>query len=136
MVFVSYRHKSISHTLSIVFPNAHYGACTYHVKMNINHKFKTDHCEKEYELAAQTYQIFNFNHHFEKIKVKNHAIAKYSKEIGVEIWSRAFFLGIWYNVMIRNYVESFNSKSREARRYLITTFVDFLRFTLQQWFYE
>ena len=38
--------------------------------------------------------------------------------------------------MTSNYAESFNSKSRYARKYPITTFVDFLRFTLQDWFYK
>ena len=32
-------------------------------------------------------------------------------------------------------LESFNNKSKEGRRYPITTVVNFLRFTLQQWFY-
>ena len=36
--------------------------------------------------------------------------------------------------MTRNYAESFNGKSRRAKRYPITTLVDFWRFTLQDWF--
>ena len=38
--------------------------------------------------------------------------------------------------MTDNYAESFNSKSRDTRKFLITTFADFLRFTLQDWFYK
>ena len=38
--------------------------------------------------------------------------------------------------MTINYAESFNSKSKNARKYLITTFANFLRFTLQGWFYK
>ena len=83
LVFISNQHKSIAHALSIVFPEAHHGVCTYHVKMNINHKFQTNHCDKAYELVAQLYQIFYFNHHFDKIKIKDPAIAKYLEEIGV-----------------------------------------------------
>ena len=36
--------------------------------------------------------------------------------------------------MTKNYAEIFNSKSRYARKYPITTFADFLRYTLQDWF--
>ena len=77
-----------------------------------------------------------FNHHFEKIKIKDPIINQYLEEIGIEKWSRAFFFFscIRYNVMTSNYVESFNSKSKEARRYPITTLVDFWSFTLQAWF--
>ena len=35
--------------------------------------------------------------------------------------------------MTRNYTKSFNSKSRDARKYPITL-IDFLRYTLQDWF--
>ena len=68
LVFVSDRHISIAHVLSTVFPEAHHGACVYHIKMNINHKFKTDHCNTKFDLAAYAYRVSNFNPHFEKIK--------------------------------------------------------------------
>ena len=80
--------------------------------MNINHKFKTNHCDAEFDLAAYAYHVFEFQCHFENIKVKDPRIATYLEEIGVEKWSRAYFPYIWYNVMISNYVESFNSKSK------------------------
>ena len=38
--------------------------------------------------------------------------------------------------MTSNYVESFNSTSRDARKLPTTTFTGFLRFTLQDWFYK
>ena len=104
--------------------------------MNINHKFKTDHCESEFDLVAYAYCVYEFQHHFEKIKVKDLRIATYLEEIGVEKWSRAFFPGIWYNVMTSNYANCFNSKSRDARKFPTTTFAYFLRFILQDWFYK
>ena len=55
--------------------------------MNINHKFKTDHCDAEFDLAAYAYWVSEFNHHFEKIKEKGPRIAAYLKDIGVEKWS-------------------------------------------------
>ena len=84
LVFVSDWHRNIAYVLSIVFPEAHHGACIYHIKMKINHKFKIDHCDVEFELAAYTYHAFKFGHHYEKIKVKNPCITAYLEEIGVE----------------------------------------------------
>ena len=63
--------------------------------MNINHKFQTDHCDAEFDLVAYAYRVFEFNHHFEKIKVKDSHIVMYLEGIGVEKWSRAFFPRIW-----------------------------------------
>ena len=87
-------------------------------------------------MATYAYHVSEFQHHFKKIKIKDLCIVTYLEEIGVEKWSRAFFPGVHYNVMTSNYAESFNSKSRDARKYLITTFADFLRFALQDCFYK
>ncbi|PON34852.1 Zinc finger, PMZ-type [Parasponia andersonii] len=78
----------------------------------------------------------DFLHHFEKIKVKDQAIANYLEEIGIEKWSRANFSAIRYNIMTSNNAESFNNTSRDARKYPITTLAEFMRYTLQTWFFE
>ena len=136
LMFVSDRHINIAHALSVIFLKAHHGACIYHIKTNTNHKFKTNHCDAEFELAAYTYHISKFEHHFENIKVKDLCLAAYLEEISVEKWNCAFSLGIRYNVITRNYAESFNNKSRDVKKYLITTFVDFLIFTLKDLFFK
>ncbi|XP_062112671.1 uncharacterized protein LOC133823840 [Humulus lupulus] len=41
---------------------------------------------------------------------------------------------LMYNIMTNNYAESFNNKTRDARSFSITTFIKFIRFTLQSWF--
>lgn len=135
LVFVSDRHPSIANALSVVFPEAHHGACTYHIKMNIMAKFKTDKCHAEFELASKAYRMSEFDRHFDKVKAKDPRIAAYLEEIGVQRWSRTFFPGTRYNQLTSNYAESFNSQSREARKYPITTLADYLRFTLQDWFH-
>ena len=84
LVFVSDLHISIAHALSTVFPEAHHGAYTYHIKMNINHKFKTNYCDVEFDLVAYTYRVSEFQQHFEKIKVKDPCIGTYLDEISVE----------------------------------------------------
>ena len=104
--------------------------------MNINYKFKTDYCDSEFDLAAYAYHVCEFHFHFEKIKLKDLRIATYLEEIGKEKWSHAYCPEIYYNVMTSNYAESFNSKSRDARKFSVAIFVDFLRFTLQDWFYK
>ena len=38
--------------------------------------------------------------------------------------------------MTSNYAESFNSQCRNARKYPITTLVEYLRYTIQSWFNE
>ena len=62
LVFISNWHISIAHALSIVFLEAHHGVCTYHIKMNMNHKFKTNHCDSEFDLAAYAYRVSEFQH--------------------------------------------------------------------------
>ncbi|PON58048.1 hypothetical protein PanWU01x14_169790 [Parasponia andersonii] len=84
--------------------------------MNIQAKFKTDHCHSEYFLAAKSYRMSDFLPHFEKIKVKDQAIATYLEEIGIEKWSRANFSAIRYNIMTSNNAESFNNTSRFFER--------------------
>ena len=84
LVFVFNQHISIPHALSIIFPKAHHGVCVYHIKINNSHKFKTDHCDDEFNLVAYSYRVSDFNHHFEKIKVNDPRIATYLDRIGVE----------------------------------------------------
>lgn len=136
LVFVSDRHQSIASALSAVFPEAHHGACIQHIAMNIVAKFHTNHCHEEYFLAAKAYRRSEFHYHFDKIKVKDLPIAEYLEKIGVERWSRAYFPGARYNIMTSNVAESFNSKTRDARKWPITTVAEFLRYTIQSWFYE
>ena len=38
--------------------------------------------------------------------------------------------------MTSNNAESFNNKTRNARTFPITTLLEFIRFTLQTWFFE
>ena len=51
-----------------------------------------------------------------------------------EMWSSAYFPGNRYNIMMSNYAESFNNKTKEARSFPVATFLEFIRFTLQSWF--
>ena len=134
LVFVSDRHASIIHAVEVVFPEAHHGACYHHVSMNVVAKFKTDHTHSEMYNAAYSYRKSKFHKHFENIKQMDPAIARYLEEIGFEKWSHPYFPGNRYNIMTSNYAESFNNKTKTARSFPVTTFVEFIRFTLQTWF--
>lgn len=114
LVFIFYQYQSIATVLVVVFSRAHYGACIQYIEINIIVKFHTYHCHEEYFLAAKVYCIFEFYHHFDKIKINDPAIADYFEGIGIEKWSRAYFQGFHYNIRPSNVVESFNSKTKNA----------------------
>jgi hypothetical protein len=136
LVFVSDRHQSIATALEAVFPEAHHGACYHHIIMNVAHRFKSSDCRKEIFKAAYAYTKSEYHLYFSMIRDKDPAVADYLEGIGVQRWSRAFFPGNRYDIMTSNYAESFNNKTRDARSWPITSFVEFLRFTIQSWFYE
>ncbi|XP_047306200.1 uncharacterized protein LOC124909578 [Impatiens glandulifera] len=108
LVFVSDRHPSIANALSAVFPKAHHAACTYHIKMNIMAKFKTDNFHDEFDMASRAYIVPQFHQHFDKIKTKDPRIAAYLEQIGVERWSRAFFPSFRYNQMTAEKARFYN----------------------------
>ncbi|KAM6553975.1 hypothetical protein CsatB_014737 [Cannabis sativa] len=62
------------------------------------------------------------------------AIATYVEQIGFEKWARPYCLGDRYNIMTSNAAESFNKVTEEFKKYPVTISVDFIRFTLQNWF--
>ncbi|XP_062104138.1 uncharacterized protein LOC133815298 [Humulus lupulus] len=76
----------------------------------------------------------NFLKYFKKIKEMDPPIAEYLQGIGFDRWNHAYFLGNRYNVISRNYVESFKNKNREERTFPVTTFVESICFSFQTWF--
>ncbi|XP_062103642.1 uncharacterized protein LOC133814733 [Humulus lupulus] len=69
---------------------------------------------QEMWMATYAFRKSEFSHHFEKIKAKYPTIAQYLEGIGFDR----------YNIMTSNYAKSFNNKTRDARSYPITTFVE------------
>ncbi|XP_060974246.1 uncharacterized protein LOC133039378 [Cannabis sativa] len=57
LMFISDRHQSIEHAVDVVFPEACHCACFKHITMNVNHKFKTDVCNKQIWLATRRNMI-------------------------------------------------------------------------------
>ncbi|RYE18377.1 MAG: hypothetical protein EOP45_14235 [Sphingobacteriaceae bacterium] len=93
LVFISDRHVSIIHGVEVVFPGIPHGACFHHLKLNVQHKFKTDHCGIELYDAAYTFNKRAFEAHFQQLRRKYVEMAKYLEEVGFDRWARAFFPG-------------------------------------------
>ncbi|XP_060960790.1 uncharacterized protein LOC133031325 [Cannabis sativa] len=119
---------------NIVFPDAHHDACYHHIIMNVNHKFKTNVFTNHIYTCAYTYSKLEFHKEFENIRAMNVAVAQYLEEIGFEKFVWSYFSGVRYNVMTRNWVESFNNTTKDATGFSIIAAIVFLRSKVQQWF--
>ncbi|XP_060959397.1 uncharacterized protein LOC133030617 [Cannabis sativa] len=94
--------------------------------MNVNHKFKTDVCNKQIWLAAYAWNKTECDRHCEVLKQMDPAIATYVEQIGFEKWARPYCPGDRYNIMTSNAAESFNKASKCATP-LATTFENDLK---------
>ena len=88
LVFISDRHGSIANAVDTVFPEAHHGACIFHIANNLQAKFgKKMKILKLYHAAAKKYQISEFNALMEDIwKLKDGEICNYLENIGCHMW--------------------------------------------------
>ncbi|XP_060974703.1 uncharacterized protein LOC133039773 [Cannabis sativa] len=137
LCFVSDRHQSIEHAVRRVYVMASHGACYWHVKQNIKHRFKSAAGTKLYKKAAIAYRIEEFNKHFDQLRKTYPRVAKYlENDVKFSKWSRAHFVGNRYEVMTTNIVESVNNMMRKAREYPIIAMIDFIISTMGQWFFE
>ena len=68
LAFVSDRHVSIEQGLNIVYLSVPHGACYHHLKLNVQHKFKNDHCEHELYIAAYAFNERSFRAHFRQLR--------------------------------------------------------------------
>lgn len=93
LAFISDRHVSIIHGVEVVFPGIPHGACYHHLQLNVQHKFKTDHCRFELYDAAYAFSKTAFEANFRQLRRKDVEMAKYLEEVGVDRWARAFFPG-------------------------------------------
>ncbi|XP_030478330.2 uncharacterized protein LOC115695405 [Cannabis sativa] len=134
LVFVSNGHQSIEHVIDVVFPDACHCACYHHIAMNVVDKFKTDACNKQIWTVAYTFSKADFDKEFQKVRKMDLVIAAYLEDIGFEKWARPYCMGDRYNVMTSNTAESINIVTEEAKKFLITNLIKFIRFTLQTWF--
>ncbi|XP_060961415.1 uncharacterized protein LOC133031767 [Cannabis sativa] len=71
--------------------------------------------------------------HFEVLKRMDHAIATYVEQIGFEKWARPYCPCDRYNIMTSN-ARKLQQGDEEFEKISATILVDFIRFTLQNWF--
>ncbi|CAL9030233.1 unnamed protein product [Prunus brigantina] len=137
LVFISDRHESIRKAISTIFPDAHHGACIFHISQNLKNHFKHERAHLLYFRAATAYCILEFDCHMVQIfKVDPH-VGNYLHAARYEKWARAYFNGKRYNLMTTNIAECLNSITRDARKLPITNFMEYLRMNiLQNWFHK
>ncbi|XP_044500271.1 uncharacterized protein LOC123221497 [Mangifera indica] len=137
LAIISDRHHSIIAAVANVMPHARHGFCNFHIKGNMRSQFKnTKHIEGLFWRAAKAYRLTDFQAAMNRIARVNPAAATYLTDIGYDRWARAHFGGWRYNIMTTNIAESFNALTRTARALPITILVEFLRSTLQHWFFN
>ncbi|XP_044461843.1 uncharacterized protein LOC123193122 [Mangifera indica] len=96
---------------------------------------QTKHIEGLFWRATKTYRIEDFQEALRMIRAENPTAVAYLEGIDYQRWARVYFPGIRYNIMTTNIAESFNALARQARKLLVMMLLEFLRSTLQKWFY-
>ncbi|GMN46160.1 hypothetical protein TIFTF001_015349 [Ficus carica] len=107
LCFISDRNQSISYTVSHVYPMVQHGACFYQVMMNIKNRFKSPASLRVFKNAAEAYRLVEFEKHLSNM----------------------------YEVMTTNIVKTLNNMMLKAREYPIIAMIDFVLFTMGQWFF-
>ncbi|XP_044497711.1 uncharacterized protein LOC123219789 [Mangifera indica] len=137
LAIISDRHHAIIHSVREVFPNAHHGWCNHHIKGNMRSKYKqTKHIDGLFWRAAKAYRLPDFEGAMRMINEENPSAGAYLQGIDYGRWARAYFPGIRYNIMTTNIAESFNALARHARKLPVMMLLEFLRSTIQKWFYS
>ncbi|XP_022883772.1 uncharacterized protein LOC111400600 [Olea europaea var. sylvestris] len=136
LVFVSDRKNSIENVIAHLFPWAHHGCCVWHMEKNLIQRYNNISSIFLFKRAARTYRT----EEFERLMGQFHRVSattyRYLEQAGLPFWSRALFVGQWYNILTNNNEESLNSMLRHARLLPITCLVEHIRHTMQKWFYE
>ncbi|XP_044468165.1 uncharacterized protein LOC123197816 [Mangifera indica] len=137
LVIISDRHHAIYSAMVEVFPNVHHEYCCHHLLCNMRAKYKQNSkVVGAYWKAAKSYTETNFKAMMQSLDTMNPQAGAYLREVGFERWSRAHFSEHRYNIMTTNIAESFNDFVKHARGLPITMLAEFIRGTLQRWFYE
>ncbi|XP_059292330.1 uncharacterized protein LOC132045765 [Lycium ferocissimum] len=124
LCIISDRHPSIKKAVSIVFPLSHYGCCMKHLGENLRTTFHNTKVVSQFYKAAKSYNIDEFNDHFNQIRDTVPGAAEHLERVGFHRWSRVFFPGNRYNLMTSNIAESVNSMFNVEREFPITALFD------------
>ncbi|XP_059301812.1 uncharacterized protein LOC132053720 [Lycium ferocissimum] len=133
---ISDRHPSIKKAVSIVFPLCHYGCYMKHLGENLRNTFHNTKFVSQFYKAAKSYNIDEFNDHFNQIRDAVPGAAEHLERVGFHRWSRVFFPGNRYNLMTSNIAESVNSMFNLEREFPITALFDAINRRFAEKFHE
>ncbi|KAL5580747.1 hypothetical protein UlMin_013189 [Ulmus minor] len=117
-----------------MFTKAIYGACVWHVKINLKNKFKSKSVISIFNEAVRAYKISEFTAKFFELECRFPHVHKFLMDVGVERWVRALFHDDKYNIMTSNIVEALNAVLRKAREYLLLLLLDAIVDKMSEWF--
>ena len=84
LVFISDRHGSIQKVVANVFPIALYGACVWHLEINLKNKFKNKSVISIFNKAVRAYKILEFIAKFSKLERRFPHVHKFLVDVSVE----------------------------------------------------
>ncbi|KAJ0234223.1 MULE transposase domain-containing protein [Hirschfeldia incana] len=91
LALISDRHKSIRKAVSVVYPLASTGICTYHLYKNILLRYRGRDLFGLVKKAAYSFRLADFEAIFETIKGLNPDLHAYLERADVSKWARAHF---------------------------------------------
>ncbi|KAL5579466.1 hypothetical protein UlMin_011908 [Ulmus minor] len=134
LVFVSNRAQSVKNVVSTIYNNAQHGTCAWHVAHNVKNKFKYGDIMGSYWKAMIAYRVEEFNGYMMKISQIYSRVSEYlENQVGFEKWSRCHFLGLRYNIMTTNMVESLNSILINAREFPYIVLLNVIQAKMSKW---
>jgi len=135
LTFVSVRNQSIFKAVSIMFNQAHHGACLVHIRRNVKGRYrKKSGLPALMWQAGNSFRIKDFDDICERIKKRSMGCWKYIEEMGLANWSRVYFTGERYNLMSSNIVDSLNNALLPAKGSPVVALLEFIRKMLARWF--
>lgn len=136
LVFVSDRASSIASGLSLHYPIAHHGICTFHLQKNLETNFRRSSVIPLFYEASRTYTKQEFDYLFTEISASEPEVGEYLWKADIRKWSRAYSPSERYNIMTSNLAESVNSCLKQIREYPIVCLLDTIRSMMTRWFNE
>ncbi|GMN22184.1 hypothetical protein TIFTF001_040199 [Ficus carica] len=124
-----------SYKVNHVYPDAAFGICVQHLAANLKARYKDfkGPLKTYFDGASRSYLLSEFHRHMESIRGLNPDMHRYLVEVDPTKWSRVYFNGRRYAIMITNIAESFNNVDRKARLMPVGFLVEWLRALLQRW---
>ncbi|XP_062094047.1 uncharacterized protein LOC133800091 [Humulus lupulus] len=111
LAVVSNRHKSIDNAVHMVYPNAFYGACMFHLLNNLKSKYGShgEELQMNFITAAKAYTKTECEHYMRGLDRLDRGIKPYLEKAKFETWARSYSPTKRYTMMTSNIMESLNA---------------------------